>query len=336
VAGSIDENWLPFALGKGHELVVAHAAFGYNQDVRPCVCPIRKGLCLSAPNLFTLSVHVLVACHISHCTLPLSSPISQVKKYLADEFGWWQLPVDGKLASQRFLTTTDFLNTPTIGDDEVLLFALVSLCRDLQLECIMPRFQCARYRSLPKSQPCGFYCPDGQLCCSWRNRRPHCGVNYAVPSVPSLNKFLGSGRYVRAHELIDRRLTRMGFAIIATHLNCSAPGRGEAFAELKNAVKADMGTKAIWELSHSSLLCAATYTLSGDTDQSGSARCCWNRVIQPCSEHSDCDRGGEGCIKSGTVTQEYGKSVCNVRNVHKCQLSSDACKVFEANGDSLN
>ena len=226
------------------------------------------------------------SCRMPHLTLHtslVSCPIVQVKVYLADEFGWWQLPVDETLASQRFLTTTDFLDTPTIRDDEVLLFALVSLCRDLQLECIMPRFQCARYRSLPKSLPCGFSCPDSQLCCSWRSRRPHCGVNYAVPSVSGLNKFLGSGRHVRAHELIDRRLTRMGFAIMATHLNCSAPGRGEAFAELKKAVKADMGTKAIWELSHSSLLCAATYTLSGDTG--------------------------------------------------KCQLSSDACKVFEANGD---
>jgi len=67
---------------------------------------------------------------------------------------------------------------------------------------------------------------------------------------------------------------------------------------------------------------------------SKATKCCWNRVIQPCTENSDCDSGGEGCIVSGTHTQLYGLSNCNTcemqgqvynRATYKCEATPQAC-----------
>ena len=41
-------------------------------------------------------------------------------------------------------------------------------------------------------------------------------------------------------------------------------------------------------------------------------KCCWNRDTQPCNSSSQCDRGGEGCVLSGTVTKKYGMVTCSV------------------------
>jgi len=38
--------------------------------------------------------------------------------------------------------------------------------------------------------------------------------------------------------------------------------------------------------------------------------CCWNRARQSCSQDSDCDPGGEGCVNPGTWTAAYGHAVC--------------------------
>ena len=43
-----------------------------------------------------------------------------------------------------------------------------------------------------------------------------------------------------------------------------------------------------------------------------SAKCCWNRVVQPCSSDGDCDRGGEGCIANGSMTKRHGQSFCKI------------------------
>ena len=58
-------------------------------------------------------------------------------------------------------------------------------------------------------------------------------------------------------------------------------------------------------------------------------KCCWNRRVQKCSMDSDCDPGGEGCTVSGTVTQRYGRNVCDLpkccsnRRAQKCNVDSD-------------
>ncbi len=44
----------------------------------------------------------------------------------------------------------------------------------------------------------------------------------------------------------------------------------------------------------------------------GPQKCCWNRSRQSCSSSSECNTGGEGCINSGDVTQQFGKVTCNI------------------------
>eukprot|EP01065_Artemidia_motanka_P025147 TRINITY_DN3004_c2_g1_i4.p1 TRINITY_DN3004_c2_g1~~TRINITY_DN3004_c2_g1_i4.p1 ORF type:complete len:674 (+),score=180.54 TRINITY_DN3004_c2_g1_i4:40-2022(+) len=39
-------------------------------------------------------------------------------------------------------------------------------------------------------------------------------------------------------------------------------------------------------------------------------RCCWNRARQSCSDHSECDPGGQGCVSPGTWTDAFGPAVC--------------------------
>ena len=45
------------------------------------------------------------------------------------------------------------------------------------------------------------------------------------------------------------------------------------------------------------------------------AHCCWNREVQPCNSSADCDAGGEGCVKDGTRTKDYGKVHCRGASV---------------------
>lgn len=54
-------------------------------------------------------------------------------------------------------------------------------------------------------------------------------------------------------------------------------------------------------------------------------KCCWNRLIQSCSTASDCDQGGEGCIDSGTDTEEYGQIQCNTCESQGKKYQNYAC-----------
>ena len=47
-------------------------------------------------------------------------------------------------------------------------------------------------------------------------------------------------------------------------------------------------------------------------DPGDTLTCCWDRFKQACKKDSDCDPGGEGCIRSGTVTKKYGLAKCVV------------------------
>lgn len=59
-------------------------------------------------------------------------------------------------------------------------------------------------------------------------------------------------------------------------------------------------------------------------------RCCWNRKEQTCDDDTDCDNGGEGCIRSYTYTSLYGKFCCTQNGqdrvynekAKQCQLSA--------------
>ena len=172
-----------------------------------------------------------------------------------EQFGWWALPRDEMLTSQRFLKTVDFIHTGSLEEDELLLYALTTLCRKLTLECIMPRFLCSRYKALPGFQGLPGYVPHLPV-----PERVACGVNYAVPSMARFKRFLG--RMPRAPQ-IQRRLESLGFVlepISLKFLSCT-PGKGDAFTQLKAEISTTpQEKKMIWELSHRVLLCAASYT----------------------------------------------------------------------------
>lgn len=65
------------------------------------------------------------------------------------------------------------------------------------------------------------------------------------------------------------------------------------------------GTEGFVTGGHQSYL----YLVNGSTVPA--ARCCWNRDVQQCTNSSQCDPGGEGCIASGTVSKHYGKVSCD-------------------------
>ena len=44
--------------------------------------------------------------------------------------------------------------------------------------------------------------------------------------------------------------------------------------------------------------------------------CCWNRFVQSCTSHGQCDAGGEGCVANGTLTAEYGPALCSRFRFH--------------------
>ena len=70
------------------------------------------------------------------------------KQWLAQQYGWWLLPRDGALASRRFLATADLAATASVEEDGLLLYALATLCRELGVECILPRLRCDRYGAI--------------------------------------------------------------------------------------------------------------------------------------------------------------------------------------------
>ena len=53
------------------------------------------------------------------------------------------------------------------------------------------------------------------------------------------------------------------------------------------------------------------FRFKADVDPASNTKCCWNRMIQPCSTESDCDGGGEGCKITGAPTKQYGPFACN-------------------------
>ena len=55
-------------------------------------------------------------------------------------------------------------------------------------------------------------------------------------------------------------------------------------------------------------------------------KCCWNRGIQSCTAHSDCDPGGEGCIISGSTTKVYGTVMCDTCESQGMTLAPDKSK----------
>ena len=71
------------------------------------------------------------------------------------------------------------------------------------------------------------------------------------------------------------------------------------------------------------------------TRPGGATMCCWNRIIQGCNSSSQCDRGGEGCIPSGTPTKRYGPAVCHTcaSQGKKYDPASSGCKPREGDDD---
>jgi hypothetical protein len=53
-------------------------------------------------------------------------------------------------------------------------------------------------------------------------------------------------------------------------------------------------------------------------------KCCWNRLIQSCTEDSNCDSGGEGCILFGANTESYGANPCNTMSCESQGLAYNA------------
>eukprot|EP01050_Picozoa_sp_SAG11_P033039 SAG11_NODE_11026_length_789_cov_0.824638_1_plen_186_part_10 len=47
--------------------------------------------------------------------------------------------------------------------------------------------------------------------------------------------------------------------------------------------------------------------------------CCWNREAQSCNATRQCDKGGEGCVASGTLTKRYGRVGCASCDSHGCK-----------------